>query len=39
VAQRLREWWIDARETAALFDAWDAGDGVVLVEAMSTDGR
>jgi len=24
VAQRLREWGIDAREAISLFDAWDA---------------
>jgi hydrogenase maturation protease len=36
VAQRLREWEIDAREATSLVDAWDAGDDVVLVDAMSS---
>ena len=36
VAQRLREWGIDAREAISLFDAWDAGDDVVMVDAMSS---
>jgi hydrogenase maturation protease len=34
VAQRLREFGVDAREATTLFDAWDAGDDVVLVDAM-----
>src|SRR5215471_13977337 len=36
VAQRLREWGIDARGATSLFDAWDGGDDVVLVDAMSS---
>lgn len=36
VAQRLREWGFDAREAPSLFDAWEAGDDVVLVDAMSS---
>jgi hydrogenase maturation protease len=36
VARRLREWGMDARETTSLFDAWDVGDDVVLVDAMSS---
>src|SRR5262249_24156896 len=36
VARRLREWGIDARAATSLFDVWDPGDDVVLVDAMSS---
>ena len=34
VARRLRGWGIDAREVVSLLDAWDAGDDIVVVDAM-----
>jgi hydrogenase maturation protease len=34
VVRRLREWGIEARELGSLFDAWVAGDDVVVVDAM-----
>ena len=36
VVQRLSEWGVDARVATSAFDAWEAGDDVVLVDAMST---
>src|SRR5215813_4372065 len=36
VVQRLREWGIDACVATSAFDAWEAADDVVLVDAMST---
>jgi hydrogenase maturation protease len=36
VAHRLREWGLNACEANSLFDAWNAGDDVVLVDAMSS---
>ena len=36
VARRLREWGIDAKEVVSLLDAWDAGDDVVIVDAMES---
>jgi hydrogenase maturation protease len=36
VARRLRELGVDAREATSLFDAWDTGDDVLLVDAMSS---
>lgn len=34
VARRLRAWGLDAREATSLFDAWEPGDDVIIVDAM-----
>jgi hydrogenase maturation protease len=36
VARRLRAHGVDARETATLIDAWNAGDDVIVVDAMAS---